>query len=133
MFHTNALIQLFVKKIFSKNHFSSVQFKVISMCSEKPIYASPRLSEVSPTLPLKQFHGKTKISTLLFLKLFFKRFILTCDASMHGSCHVWCWMNEFSEVVLSMFRAFLLNYFHGCIAQPNRKTRSAHWSRQFFI
>ena len=98
------------------------------MRSEKPIYASPSFSDVSPTLPLKQFHCKTKISTLLFLKLFLNIFILTYDASMHGSCHVWCWLNEFSEVVLSMFRAFSLNYFHGCIAQPNRKTRSAHWS-----
>ena len=39
------------------SHLSSVQFKTIFMRSEKPIKlcASPRLSEVSPTLPLKQF------------------------------------------------------------------------------
>ena len=35
---------------------NSVQFKMVSMRSEKPICAPPRLSEVSPTLPLKQFH-----------------------------------------------------------------------------
>ena len=35
--------------------FSSVQFKVVSMRSEKPICAPPRLSEVSPTLPFKRF------------------------------------------------------------------------------
>ena len=35
--------------------FSSFQFKMVSMHSEKPICAPPRLSEVSPTLPLKQF------------------------------------------------------------------------------
>ena len=34
---------------------SSVQFKVVSMRSEKPICAPPRLSEVSPMLLLKQF------------------------------------------------------------------------------
>ena len=35
--------------------FHSVQFKVESMSSEKPICAQPCLSEVSPMLPLKQF------------------------------------------------------------------------------
>ena len=33
--------------------FSSVQFKMVSMRSEKPICAPHCLSEVSPTLPLK--------------------------------------------------------------------------------
>ena len=32
----------------------SVQFEMVSMQSEKSICAPPRLSEVSPTLPLKQ-------------------------------------------------------------------------------
>ena len=34
---------------------SSVQFKMVSMCSEKPICAPPCLSEVSSTSPLKLF------------------------------------------------------------------------------
>ena len=34
---------------------ASVQFKMVSMRSEKPVCAPPLLSEVSPTLPLKQF------------------------------------------------------------------------------
>ena len=34
--------------------FSSVQGKMVSIRSEKPIWAPPRLSEVSPTLPLKR-------------------------------------------------------------------------------
>ena len=34
---------------------NSIQFKMVSMRSEKPICAPPRLSEVSPTLPLKRF------------------------------------------------------------------------------
>ena len=34
-----------------------VQFKMGSMRSEKPMCAPPRLSEVSPTLPLKQSHS----------------------------------------------------------------------------
>ena len=33
----------------------SVQFKMVSMRSEKPICAPPSLSEVSPALPLKRF------------------------------------------------------------------------------
>ena len=33
----------------------TVQFKMVSMCSEKPTYAPPHLSEVPPTLPLKWF------------------------------------------------------------------------------
>ena len=37
------------------NASMSVQFKMVSMCREKPIYALPRLPDVSPTLPLKQF------------------------------------------------------------------------------
>ena len=34
---------------------SLVQFKMVIMCLEKPICTPPRLSEVSPTLPLKRF------------------------------------------------------------------------------
>ena len=34
---------------------SSVQFSMVSMLSEKPVCAPPRLSEVSPMLPLKRF------------------------------------------------------------------------------
>ena len=34
---------------------SSIQQKMVSMRSKKPICAPPRLSEVSPTSPLKQF------------------------------------------------------------------------------
>ena len=36
-------------------HFSSVQFKVVSMYSERPVCVSTRLSEVSSMLSLKQF------------------------------------------------------------------------------
>ena len=35
--------------------FSSVQFKMVSKCSGKPICAPPHVSEVSPMLPLIQF------------------------------------------------------------------------------
>ena len=38
-----------------KSRDSSVQFKMVSMRSEKPICAPPRLSEVSPSSPLKRF------------------------------------------------------------------------------
>ena len=33
-----------------------VQFKMVSMRSERPICAPPRLSEVPPTMPLKRFN-----------------------------------------------------------------------------
>ena len=36
-------------------HYSSLQFKMVSMHSEKPICTPPRLSEVSPMSPLKWF------------------------------------------------------------------------------
>ena len=38
-----------------RSQFSSVQFKMESMRTKKPICAPPRLSYVSPALPLKQF------------------------------------------------------------------------------
>ena len=37
------------------SQLSSVQFKMVSMCSEKPISAPPHLSEVSPASPFKWF------------------------------------------------------------------------------
>ena len=45
----------FFSACFLAVQFSPVQFKMVSMCSEKPICAPPHLSEVSPTLPLKWF------------------------------------------------------------------------------
>ena len=45
-----------LSNIFSAGRqFSSVQFKMACMRSEKPTCAPPRLSQVSPTLPLKRF------------------------------------------------------------------------------
>ena len=41
-----------------KTLFGSVQFKVLSMCLEKPICAPPPLAEVSPVLPLKTLTGE---------------------------------------------------------------------------
>ena len=41
--------------VFHKLCNSSVQFKMISMRSEKPICITPHLSEVSPKSPLKRF------------------------------------------------------------------------------
>ena len=43
---------------FSSVQFSSVQFKMVSMRSGKPICSPPRLSGVSPVLPLKQFQWR---------------------------------------------------------------------------
>ena len=39
--------------------FSLIQFKMVYMRSEKPICAHFRLSEASPTLPLKHFQGSS--------------------------------------------------------------------------
>ena len=44
--------KLFMMKV---RYRSSVQFKMVSTWSEKPTCATPRLSEVSPTLHLKRF------------------------------------------------------------------------------
>ena len=46
------------------SQFCSVQFQVVSMRSEKPICAPPRLSEVSPTLPFKHLQCHTGCVTL---------------------------------------------------------------------
>ena len=43
------------KRTKRTEQFSSVQLKVVSVCSEKPICAPPHLLEVSPTSPLKWF------------------------------------------------------------------------------
>ena len=40
---------------------SSVQLKMVSMRSEKSICALPRLSQVSPALPLKQFQCSSEL------------------------------------------------------------------------
>ena len=48
-------------------YFSSVQFKMISMRSGRPIWTPPRLSGVSPMLPLKQFHYMS--TSILVLRL----------------------------------------------------------------
>ena len=53
-----ALQRLGVLKVvsgLSSRQFSSVQIKMVYMRSEKSICAPPRLSEVSPALPLKRF------------------------------------------------------------------------------
>ena len=43
--------------------FRSVQFKMVSRRSEKPICAPPRLSEVSRALPLKRVHHEARPAT----------------------------------------------------------------------
>ena len=53
---------------------SLVQFNVVSMRSEKPICTPPRLSEVSPTSPLKEF-------LLLFLLLLLLLLLQCCFTS----------------------------------------------------
>ena len=44
--------------------FCSVQFKMVSMRSEKPICAPPLLSDVSPTAPLKRFFQCSSVLTM---------------------------------------------------------------------
>ena len=43
--------------VLEKTLFGSVQFKVLSVCLEKPLRAPLRLSAASPTLPLKTLTG----------------------------------------------------------------------------
>ena len=59
---------------------SSVQFKVLPMRSVKPICAPPRLSEVSTTLPLKQFQCSSdwRWPSLVLSRKIVKRFLCLC-------------------------------------------------------
>ena len=52
--------------IVSKKVCALVQFKMVSIRSEKLIYAPSRLSEVSPTLPLKRISNKHSSHFLSF-------------------------------------------------------------------
>ena len=62
-----------------RGHISSVQFKMVSMRSVKPIQlcAPPRLSEVPPTLPLKQFQCSSdwRWSSLVLSRKVVSRFL----------------------------------------------------------
>ena len=56
--HKLALCDKMLQGLYSSDHcflFSSVQSKMVSMHSGRPICAAPHLSGVSPMLPLKQF------------------------------------------------------------------------------
>ena len=54
-----------------------VQFKMVSMRSEKPICAPPHLSDVSTlTLPLKQFHCSSEGLIIMVGSRHYTRFIL---------------------------------------------------------
>ena len=57
-----------------------VQFKTVSMCSEKTIRAPPRLSEVSPTSPLKQFQCSSdwRWPSLVIWKIIIQLFLFPC-------------------------------------------------------
>ena len=60
------------------SQISSVQFKMVSMRSEKPICAQFRLSEVSPTCPLKRFQCSSDLqwpSSLVLSKKILWRFV----------------------------------------------------------
>ena len=63
---------------------SSVQFKMVSMCSGRPIIcAPPRLSGVSPVLPLKQFQfGISKKIVERFLFLLYASLLEAIDGVM---------------------------------------------------
>ena len=95
--------------------FHSVQFKVQSMSSEKPIYAQPCLSEISLTLPLKQFDSSdpfdwvplSQVVQMVWLCPFVTRgAVWLCpfvtggaDSLVMSFCHGWC--RQFGCVPLS--------------------------------
>ena len=68
---------------------TSVQFKMVSMHSEKPICAPPHLSEVSPALPLKRFQCSSDCwwPSLVLSGEIIKRLLFSCF-SPPDSC--WC-------------------------------------------
>ena len=57
-----------------------VQFKMVTMCLEKPIYTLPCLLEVSPMLPLKQFQSSSCSSSpfLVLSKKIDEHFLFPC-------------------------------------------------------
>ena len=60
-----------------KTSVSSIQFKMASIRSEKYIYAPSLLSEVSPTLPLKQCHYSSDSAFLCLSRKVIERFQMT--------------------------------------------------------
>ena len=68
------------KSLTGSPQFSSVQFKVISMHSEKPICAPPRLSEIVPMSPVPMF---VRLSVPALSRPFKGR--SSSDSSFHAS------------------------------------------------
>ena len=63
-----------------RRRVSSVQFKMVSMLSEKSIRAPPRLSEVFPTSPLKRFQclSDSQRPSLVLSRKTVWRFLFQC-------------------------------------------------------
>ena len=72
---------LIVKEMMLRSHektsVSSIQFKMASIRSEKYIYDPSLLSEVSPTLPLKQCHYSSDSAFLCLSRKVIERFQMT--------------------------------------------------------
>ena len=70
--------------------FRSDQFKTISMCSVKPTCTPPRLSEVSPVLPLKQFQCLSDWlwSSLVLWRKIVECFFFACLSPPSDQCDV---------------------------------------------
>ena len=95
--------------------FHSVQFKVQSMSSEKPIYAQPCLSEISLTLPLKQFDSSDPFDLGSFVTG-------GADGFVASFCHRWCslvvslchrWCGQFGYVPLSqVVHSLVMSFCH---------------------
>ena len=66
--------------------FSSLQFKMVSMCLQKPTCAPPHLSEVSPTLPLKWFQCLSWFQA--FIELFIVWLTMTLSCPFKEDCLV---------------------------------------------
>ena len=65
-----------------KHIVHAVQFKIVSMHSEKPTHVPPHLSEVSPTVPLKRFQylSDWRWPFLILLRKIIKCFFFPCPS-----------------------------------------------------
>ena len=80
---TALMVTVQLQAVFLSLTFSSVQFKMVSMRSEKPTCALSRLSEVSPTLPLRRFQCSSDCMTMALFSSFEGR--SSSASSFHAS------------------------------------------------
>ena len=97
-----------------KTRWCSVQFKTASMRWEKPIRAPPRLSEVSPTLPLKRFQCSSdwRWPFLVLSRKMVWRFPALSTPLLQLRCHTLVWDNTLLFSATGNFDTVSLQQLH---------------------